>query len=109
MSTPEWELTGDTVSKLRDEVAQADEATRSDFEDFSAFVRQELGEYRIDPAHDEWAVYHGLAYMSLVSDLARNNFENGAIDHDTAAAVAAIVRGVAMALARYAPDVDRGT
>lgn len=107
MSTPEWDLTGETVAKLREEMAEVDDATRADFEAFSRFISELLAEYRIDPAHDEWATYHGLAYMSLIVQLARNNFENDAIDHATAGAVTAIARGVAMALAQHAPRLDQ--
>jgi hypothetical protein len=107
MSSPDWELTGDTVAKLHDELAEVDDATRADFADFSRFVADQLAEYRIDPAHDEWATYHGLAFMSLVVQLARNNYENDAIDHATAGAVTAIARGVAMALAQHAPRLDQ--
>ena len=105
MSRPDWELTGDTVARLRDELADVDDDTRADFDAFSRFVSDQLAEYRIDPAHDEWAIYHGLAYMSLMVDLARNNFENDAIDHATAGAVTAIAKGVALALARHVPEV----
>lgn len=104
MSTPDWDLTGDTVQRLRDELAGVDEVTRADFEDFSEFILGELGDLRIDPRADEWATYHGLAFMSLVVNLARNNHENGAIDHETAGAVTAMARGIAMVLARHAPD-----
>lgn len=107
MTAPDWELTGDTIAKLHEELAEVDEATRADFAAFSAFVAEQLAEYRIDPARDEWATYHGLAYMSLMVQLARNNYENGAIDHDTAGAVTAIARGVAMALAQHAPRLDQ--
>ncbi|MFP3905557.1 MAG: hypothetical protein ACLFRV_03510 [Acidimicrobiales bacterium] len=103
MSSPDWTLTGDTVARLRDELETVDDETRADFDAFSSFVVEQLGEYRIDPATDEWATYHGLAYMSLLVDLARNNYENGAIDHQTAAAVSAIAHGVASVLARHAP------
>jgi hypothetical protein len=103
MTSPDWELTGDTVARLRDELDAVDPETRADFDDFAAFVAEKLGEYRIDPSLDEWAAYHGLAFMSLVADLARNNYENGAIDHQAAGAVTAIARGVAAALARHVP------
>jgi hypothetical protein len=103
MTSPDWDLTGDTVAKLHTELASIDEATRADFEAFSSFVTEQLAEYRIDPSADEWATYHGLAFMSLLVDLARNNYENGAIDHQTAGAVTAIARGVATVLARHAP------
>jgi hypothetical protein len=104
MTTPDWELTGDTVAKLLDELASVDDDTRADFEAFAAFVAEQLAEYRIDLPTDEAATYHGLAFMSLLVDLARNNFENGAIDHQTAGAVTAIARGVAMVLARHVPS-----
>ena len=107
MSAPDWGLTGDTVAKLRDELATLDDDTRADVDAFAEFIAEQLAEYRIDPAHDEWATYHGLAYMSLMVQLARNNYENDAIDHTTAGAVTAIARGVAMALARHAPEGDR--
>ncbi|MBK5223076.1 MAG: hypothetical protein JJE52_09405 [Acidimicrobiia bacterium] len=106
MSAPDWILTGDTVAKLREELAEVDEATRADFDAFERFISEQLAEYKIDPSADQWATYHGLAYMSLMVYLARNNFENGAIDHTTAGAVTAIARGVAMALARHAPEGD---
>ncbi|MGY6501553.1 MAG: hypothetical protein ACXIVQ_11790 [Acidimicrobiales bacterium] len=104
MTTPDWELTGDTVTRLREELATVDEDTRADFEDFAAFIIDELAEFRVDPRVDELAAYHGLAFMSLVVNLTRNNHENGAIDHDTAGAITAMARGVAMVLARHAPD-----
>lgn len=107
MSAPEWDLTGDTVPKLHQELAEADDETRADFEAFSRFIRSELAEFEIDPATDEWATYHGLAYMSLIIRLARNNYENDAIDHATAGAVTAIARGIAMALAQHAPRLDQ--
>jgi hypothetical protein len=105
MSGPDWELTGDTLERLREELADVDDETRADFDAFSRFVSDQLAEYRIDPARDEWAIYHGLAYMSLMVDLARNNYENDAIDHATAGAVTAIAKGVALALARHVPEV----
>jgi hypothetical protein len=104
MTSPDWDLTGDTVAKLRQELAGVDDDTRVAFDAFSSFVAEQLAEYRIDPAADEWATYHGLAFMSMLVDLARNNYENDAIDHQTAAAVTAIARGVATVLAQYAPD-----
>lgn len=104
MTAPHWDLTGDTVNRLRAELAEVDDATRADFETFAAFITEQLAEYRIEPANDEWATYHGLAFMSLLVDLTRNNYENGAIDHQTAGAVTAIVRGVASVLAQHAPD-----
>ena len=104
MTSPDWDLTGDTIDKLRDELASVDPATRADFDAFAAFVAEQLAEYRIDPASDEMATYHGLAFMSLLVNLARNNFENGAIDHQTAGAVTAIARGVATVLAQHAPS-----
>ncbi len=104
MTAPDWDLTGDTVAKLLDELASVDDESRADFEAFAAFVAEQLAEYRIDLAADEAATYHGLAFMSLLVDLARNNYENGAIDHQTAGAVTAIARGVAMVLARQAPS-----
>lgn len=107
MSSPEWELTGDTVAKLHEELAEVDDDTRADFEAFSRFIRSELAEFKIDPAADEWATYHGLAFMSLIVRLARNNYENDAIDHATAGAVTAIARGIAMALAEHAPRLDQ--
>jgi hypothetical protein len=104
MTGPDWELTGDTVERLRAELAEVDDDTRADFDAFARFVSGQLAEYRIDPARDEWATYHGLAFMSLMVDLARNNYENDAIDHATAGAVTAIARGVALALARHVPE-----
>jgi hypothetical protein len=104
MTAPDWELTGDTVTRLRAELAKVDDATRADFESFAGFITEQLAEYRIDPATDEWATYHGLAFMSLLADLTRNNYENGAIDHETAGSITAIVRGVASVLAQHAPD-----
>lgn len=104
MTSPDWDLTGDTVARLRDELAGVDSETKADFETFAAFVTDQLAEYRIDPATDEWATYHGLAFMSLLVDLARNNYENGAIDQQTAGAVGAIAHGVASVLAQHAPD-----
>jgi hypothetical protein len=104
MTGPDWDLTGDTVARLRAELADVDDDTRGDFDAFSRFVSQQLAEYRIDPARDQWATYHGLAFMSLMVDLARNNYENDAIDHETAGAVTAIARGVALALARHVPQ-----
>lgn len=104
MTDLDWDLTGDTLSRLRGELAGLDEATSADFSDFAAFVADELAEYRIALAEDEAAVYHGLAFMSLLSDLARNNFENDAIDHQTAGAVTALVHSVAMVLAQHAPS-----
>ena len=104
MTEPDWELTGDTVQRLRDDLSTVDEATRADFDDFATFIAEQLAEYRIDLAQDHHATYHGLAFMSLLSDLSRNNFDNGAIDHQTASAVTAMVRSVAMVLARHAPD-----
>ena len=65
MTSPEWTLTGETVAKLQQELAEVDEATTADFAAFSRFIGELLSEYRIDPAHDEWATYHGLAFMSL--------------------------------------------
>ena len=103
MTTPDWGLTGDTVAKLRAELDELDPATRADFDDFAAHVATQLAEYQI-VLDDEWATYHGLAFMSLLVDLARNNYENGAIDHQTAGAVTAIARGVATVLARHAPS-----
>jgi hypothetical protein len=104
MTRPDWSLTGDTMARLREEISGVDDDTLEDFEAFSRFVSDELREYGIDAAHDEWATYHGLAFMSLIIDLARNNFENDAIDHDTAGAVTAIAKGVALALARHVPE-----
>lgn len=104
MTRPDWDLTGDTVARLREELSGIDDDTRDDFEAFSRFVSDQLREYRIDPTRDEWATYHGLAFMSLMIDLARNNYENDAIDHDTAGAVTAIAKGVALALARHVPE-----
>ncbi len=104
MTRPDWELAGDSVARLRAELDEVDDATRADFDAFSRFVSEQLGEYRIDPSTDEWATYHGLAFMSLMVDLARNNYENDAIDHATAGAVTAIARGVALALARHVPE-----
>lgn len=100
---PPWELTGDVVARLRAEVATSDPATRADFEAFAAFVAEQLGSYRVD-LDDPWAVYHGLAFVSLLTELARNNYENGAIDHPTAAALTAVARGVAAVLADRAPE-----
>ncbi len=102
MTSPDWDLTGDSVPRLLQELAEVDDTTRADFESFSRFVAHQLGEYRIDLS-DEWATYHGLAFMSLLADLARNNYENEAIDQQTAGAVTALVRGVAMVLATRAP------
>lgn len=104
MTDLDWDLTGDILPRLRGELAALDETTRGDFSDFAAFVAEELSEYRITLADDPAAVYHGLAFMSLLSDLARNNFENGAIDHQTAGAVTALVHSVAMVLAQHAPS-----
>jgi hypothetical protein len=104
MTSPDWDLTGETRQRLRDELAAADPETRADFAAFAEMVANELVEYRIDPSTDEWAAYHGLAFMSLLIDLARNNYENGAIDHQTAGAVTAIARSVATVLAHQAPD-----
>lgn len=100
--TVDWDLTGDTLSRLRGEHTKLDEATQADFAEFAVFVGRELSEYKVDLG-DEAAVFHGLAFMSLLSDLARNNFENEAIDHETAAAVTAMVHSVAMVLAQHAP------
>lgn len=102
MTAPDWDLTGDSIPRLIQELAEVDDETRADFEQFSGFVARQLGEYRIDLT-DEWATYHGLAFMSLLADLARNNYENEAIDQQTAGAVTALVRGVAMVLADRAP------
>jgi hypothetical protein len=104
MTSPDWDLAGDTVAKLRAELDAVEPATRADFDAFSTLVAERLAEYRIDPAVDEWATYHGLAFMSLLVDLARNNYDNGAIDHQTAGAVTAIARGVATVLAHHAPS-----
>lgn len=104
MTSPDWGLTGDTVERLREELAGVDPETRDDFDDFAGFVAEQLAQYRVDIGSDEWATYHGLAYMALLVDLVRNNYDNGAIDHDTASAVTAITRSVAMVLARHAPD-----
>ncbi len=104
MTGPDWQLTGDTVARLRGELAEVDDDARADFEAFARFVSGQLAEYGIDPARDEWATFHGLAFMSLMVDLARNNYENDAIDHQTAGAVTAIARGVALALARHVPE-----
>ncbi|HSL56912.1 MAG TPA: hypothetical protein VK866_03640 [Acidimicrobiales bacterium] len=101
-STPPWELTGDVVARLRAELATADPDTRADFDAFARFVAEQLGAYRVDLG-DEWAVYHGLAFVSLMTELARNNYENGAIDHATAGALTAVARGVAAVLADRAP------
>src|SRR5690606_27702181 len=76
MTGPDWSLTGDTVERLRAELAEVDDETRADFDAFARFVAEQLAEYRIDPSSDPWATYHGLAFMSLVVDLARNNYEN---------------------------------
>jgi hypothetical protein len=102
MTSPDWDLTGDTVAKLRAELSEVDDPTRAAFDAFARLVAEQLAEYRIE-LDDEWATYHGLAFMSLVVDLARNNYENGAIDHQTAGAVTAIARGVATVLAEHAP------
>jgi hypothetical protein len=107
-TTPPWELTGDVVARLRDEVATSDPATRADFDAFAGFVAEQLGAYRVD-LDDEWAVYHGLAFVSLMTELARNNYENGAIDHPTAAALTAVARGVAAVLADRAPAPGEGS
>lgn len=106
MADLDWDLTGDTLPRLLGELAGLDESTRADFDEFAAFVAEELAEYRIGLAENETAVYHGLAFMSLLSDLARNNYENGAIDHQTAGAVTALVHSVAMVLAQHAPHQD---
>lgn len=102
MSEVDWDLTGDTLTRLRGEHAKLDEATKEDFAEFAAFVANELSEYKVD-LDDESAVFHGLAFMSLLGDLARNNYENEAIDHQTAGAVTALVHSVAMVLAQRAP------
>ncbi len=103
MTELDWDLTGDTLARLRGEHTKLDEATRADFAEFATFVANELSEYKVDLA-EEAAVFHGLAFMSLLSDLARNNYENEAIDHQTAGAVTALVHSVAMVLAQHAPS-----
>ena len=104
MNSPDWELTGDTIERFRAELSSVDESTRADFDEFAGFVGDRLAEYGIAPSRDEWAVYHGLAFTSLLADLARNNYENGAIDEPTARTVAAIAHSVALVLAQHAPD-----
>lgn len=104
MSTPDWNFTGETVAKLRQELAELDQTSRRDFEAFSRFINKELRDYKIDLATDPWVAYHGLAFMSLMVYFAQNNFENNAIDKETAGTVSAMARGIAMVLATYAPS-----
>ncbi|CAN5745975.1 hypothetical protein BH20ACT2_BH20ACT2_09670 [soil metagenome] len=102
MTPPRWDLASELLGSLRAERAELDAEARADYERFGVLLRDELAAYGMS-LDDEAAVYHGLAFMAVALDLARNSHANEAIDQQTLAAVAGLARSIAMALAERAP------
>lgn len=97
-----WDLTAELLGSLRAEQAELGAEARGDYERFEVLLRDELAAYGVS-LDDEAAVYHGLVFMAVALDLARNSHANEGIDQPTLAAMAGLARSIALALAAHAP------
>lgn len=105
-SAPPWHLTRAAVGYLETLVASKGPVAVSDLDQIRGTIRDELDKLEVS-LHDETAVYHGLVWIGIVTELARNGLRNGEIVEEVYASVAQIVTTIAAALLEYLPPEAR--
>lgn len=101
-STPPWENATTALLELRKLVADRGPRAVAELDQLRGTIRDELDKLGVT-LFDETAVYHGLVWVGLVTELARYGLGNGAIGEVTYKAIAEIAATIASALLEYVP------
>jgi hypothetical protein len=101
-STPPWHHAAEGISQLRELVDERGPRAVGELDQLRGSIRDELD--RLDVSlRDEFAIYHGLVWVGLVVEIARNGFDNGYVDPPTFLKIREIVTTIASALLEYVP------
>lgn len=101
-STPPWHNAVTALRQLRALVDDRGPRAVHELDQLRGTIRDELDKLDVT-LHDEVAIYHGLVWTGLVTELARYGVHNGAIEEGTYKAVAEIAATIASALLEYVP------
>lgn len=103
---PPWALVRTAVGYLETLVAGRGPAGLSELDQLRSTIRDELDKLEVS-LHDERDLYLGLVYTGMLTELARNGLDKGAISAETYSAVAEISTTIAAALLDYLPPEAR--
>lgn len=107
-TSPPWHHAAEGVRQMRKIVADRGPGALAQLDQVRGEIRDEFDKLDVS-LHDETAIYHGLVWTGLVTELARHGYKNGAVDGDTFRAIGEIIATIGSALLEYVPkDVGRG-
>lgn len=106
--SPPWHNAAPGISQMRTLVAEKGPVAVHELDQLRATIRGVLDEVEVS-LHDEHAVYFGLVWTGLVTEIARYGYANARIDGDTYQAIGEIVATIGAALLDYVPkDIGHG-
>lgn len=101
-SSPPWDNAATALRMLRQMVDERGPRATHELDQLRGTIRDELDKLDVS-LYDETAIYHGLVWTGLVTELARYGLQNGAVEDVTYKAIAEIAATIASALLEYVP------
>lgn len=105
---PPWEKVRAMAEQLGQIVEGRGPIAVSELDQLRATMRDELDALEVS-LHDEWALYHGLVWVGMVVELARNGYKNGRLSNDVLDSVREIGTTIASALLEFLPPEAKKT
>lgn len=105
---PPWEKVRLMAEHLGRMVDERGLMAVSELDQLRATMRDDLDALEVS-LHDEWALYHGLVWVGMVTELARNGYKNGKVSADVLDAVKEIATTIASALLEFLPPEAKKT
>lgn len=103
---PPWEKVRNMAAQLGDLLAERGPVAVHELDQLRANMRDELDKLDLS-LHDEWVVYHGLVWVAMVVELARNGYKNEGIGSDVLEAIEQIATTIASGLLDFVPPQAR--
>lgn len=103
---PPWAQVRNMAVDLERLIAGRGPRAVHELDQLRATMRDELDKLEVS-LHDPWALYHGLVWVGMMVELARNGRKNGAVDAETFGAIAEIATTIAGGLLEFLPPEAR--
>lgn len=103
---PPWEKVRNMAAQLDELIVGRGPVAIHELDQLRANMRDELDKLDLS-LHDEWVVYHGLVWVAMVVDLARNGYKNEGIGSDVLEAIEQIATTIASGLLEFLPPSAR--
>lgn len=103
---PPWSKVRNMAAQVERLVAERGPRAVHELDQLRGTMRDELDELEVS-LFDEWALYHGLVWVGMVVELARNGERNGYIEHAVYSSIAEIATTIASGVLEYLPPDAR--